>query len=123
MVSAASLLTSTEPRSNVKSLAKRSMPRFESNVTSSGWAMARRSIGVPAGYSPTAFGGQCDALAVRGETAKHDKTTIYVGSQIPYGDRDQTAATLGKEPEEVRVVATLMGGGFGGKEDIVGQLF
>ena len=80
------------------------------------------SIGVPAGYIPTAFGGQCDALAVRGETAKHDKTTIYVGSQIPYGDRDQTAAALGKEPEEVRVVATLMGGGFGGKEDIVGQI-
>ena len=80
------------------------------------------SIGVPAGYVPTAFGGQCDALAVRGETAKHDKTTIYVGSQIPYGDREQTAAALGKEPEEVRVVATLMGGGFGGKEDIVGQI-
>jgi len=80
------------------------------------------SIGVPAGYIPTAFGGQCDALAVRGETAKHDKTTIYVGSQIPYGDRDQTAAALGKDPEEVRVVATLMGGGFGGKEDIVGQI-
>jgi len=80
------------------------------------------SIGIPAGYVPTAFGGQCDALAVRGETAKHDKTTIYVGSQIPYGDRDQTAAALGVEPEEVRVVATLMGGGFGGKEDIVGQI-
>jgi len=80
------------------------------------------SIGVPAGYVPTTFGGQCDALAVRGETAKHDKTTVYVGSQIPYGDRDQTAATLGKDPEEVRVVATLMGGGFGGKEDIVGQI-
>lgn len=80
------------------------------------------SIGIPAGYVPSAFGGQCDALAVRGETAKHDKTTIYVGSQIPYGDRDQTAAALGKDPEEVRVVATLMGGGFGGKEDIAGQI-
>jgi selenium-dependent xanthine dehydrogenase len=80
------------------------------------------SIGVPAGYVPTAFGGHCDALAVRGETAKHDKTSIYVGSQIPYGDRDQTAAALGVQPEEVRVVATLMGGGFGGKEDIVGQI-
>jgi len=80
------------------------------------------SIGVPAGYDPTNFGGRCDALAVRGETARHDKTTIYVGSQIPYTDRDQAAATLGVEPDEVRVVATLMGGGFGGKEDIVGQI-
>jgi xanthine dehydrogenase molybdenum-binding subunit len=80
------------------------------------------SIGVPAGYDPAEFGGLCDGLAVRGETAKHDKTTIYVGSQIPYADRDQAAATLGVEPDAVRVVATLMGGGFGGKEDIVGQI-
>jgi len=80
------------------------------------------SIGVPAAYDPTNFGGNCDALAVRGETARHDKTTIYVGSQIPYMDRDQAAATLGVEPDAVRVVATLMGGGFGGKEDIVGQI-
>ena len=80
------------------------------------------SIGVPAGYDPTNFGGRCDALAVRGESARHEKTTIYVGSQIPYTDRDQAAATLGVEPDEVRVVATLMGGGFGGKEDVVGQI-
>jgi len=80
------------------------------------------SIGVPAGYDPTNFGGHCDALAARGETARHNKTTIYAGSQIPYADRDQAAATLGVEPDEVRVVATLMGGGFGGKEDIVGQI-
>ncbi|MCK5366148.1 MAG: molybdopterin-dependent oxidoreductase, partial [Gammaproteobacteria bacterium] len=80
------------------------------------------SIGVPAGYNPADFGGNCDTDAVRGETAKHDKTTIYAGSQIPYLDREQTAATLGVEPDEVRVVATLMGGGFGGKEDVVGQI-
>ena len=80
------------------------------------------SIGVPAGYDPTHFGGRCDVLAVRGETATHDKTTIYVGSQIPYTDRDQAAATLGVAPDAVRVVATLMGGGFGGKEDIAGQI-
>ena len=80
------------------------------------------SIGVPAGYNPADFGGICDTDAVRGDTAKHDKTTIYAGSQIPYLDREQTAATLGVEPDEVRVVATLMGGGFGGKEDVVGQI-
>ena len=80
------------------------------------------SIGIPAGYDPTNFGGHCDVLAVRGESARHDKTTIYVGSQIPYTDRDQAAATLGVAPDRVRVVATLMGGGFGGKEDIAGQI-
>jgi xanthine dehydrogenase molybdenum-binding subunit len=80
------------------------------------------SIGVPAGYNPADFGGTCDTAASRGETAKHNKTTVYVGSQIPYQDREQTAAALGVEPEAVRVVATLTGGGFGGKEDISGQI-
>jgi xanthine dehydrogenase molybdenum-binding subunit len=80
------------------------------------------SIGVPAGYDPAHFGGPCERGATSGETARHDKTTIYVGSQIPYTDRDQAAAALGVPPTSVRVVATLMGGGFGGKEDIVGQI-
>ena len=80
------------------------------------------AIGVPAGYNPADFGGTCDPGAARGDTALHDKTSIYVGSQIPYLDREQAAAALGVEPERVRVVATLMGGGFGGKEDIAGQI-
>ena len=80
------------------------------------------SIGVPAAYNPADFGGTLHAAAVRGENAKHEKTTIYVGSQIPYQDREQTAAALGVAPESVRVVATLTGGGFGGKEDIAGQI-
>lgn len=80
------------------------------------------AIGVPAGYNPVSFGGMLDPQAVRGETAQHDKTSIYVGSQIPYLDRDQAAAALGLEPEKVRVIATLMGGGFGGKEDVAGQV-
>jgi len=80
------------------------------------------AIGVPAGYNPANFGGNYEAEAARGETALHDKTSIYVGSQIPYLDRAQAAAALGLEPERVRVIATLMGGGFGGKEDIAGQI-
>ena len=80
------------------------------------------AIGVPAGYNPANYGGFCDPEALRGESALHDKTSIYVGSQIPYLDRDQVAAALGMKPESVRVVATLMGGGFGGKEDIAGQI-
>ena len=80
------------------------------------------AIGVPAGYNPADFGGIFDPEAARGETAIHNKTSIYVGSQIPYLDRDQAAAALGVEPEQVRVIATLMGGGFGGKEDVAGQI-
>ena len=79
------------------------------------------AIGVPAGYNPSEYGGHYDPAAARGETALHSKVTIYVGSQIPYLDRDQVAAALGVETEAVRVVATLMGGGFGGKEDVAGQ--
>jgi xanthine dehydrogenase molybdenum-binding subunit len=47
---------------------------------------------------------------------------IYVGSQIPYSDRSQVAAALGWPEERVHVIGQLMGGGFGGKEDIAGQI-
>jgi CO/xanthine dehydrogenase Mo-binding subunit/aerobic-type carbon monoxide dehydrogenase small subunit (CoxS/CutS family) len=63
------------------------------------------SIGVPAGYDKD-----------------HPKVTVYVGSQIPYADRAQIAAALGLPEDQVRVVGTLIGGGFGGKEDIMGQI-
>ena len=47
---------------------------------------------------------------------------VYVGSQIPYADQDQVAAALDLPQEKVRVRGPLIGGGFGGKEDIVGQI-
>ncbi|PKO14232.1 MAG: aldehyde oxidoreductase [Chloroflexi bacterium HGW-Chloroflexi-10] len=47
---------------------------------------------------------------------------IYVGSQIPYADREQVAAVLGIPETQVRVIGQLIGGGFGGKEDIAGQI-
>lgn len=50
------------------------------------------------------------------------KVEIYVGSQIPYSDRDQVAEALGLPYDKVRVRGPLVGGGFGGKEDIVGQI-
>ena len=57
-----------------------------------------------------------------GYDEEHYKLTVYVGSQIPYADRDQIAAAMALEPEAVRVRGTLIGGGFGGKEDIMGQI-
>jgi xanthine dehydrogenase molybdenum-binding subunit len=80
------------------------------------------AIGVPAGYHPADFGGLVDPEATSGIQAVHPKLTVYVGSQIPYADRDQVAASMGLEKEQVRVVGTLIGGGFGGKEDIMGQI-
>jgi CO/xanthine dehydrogenase Mo-binding subunit/aerobic-type carbon monoxide dehydrogenase small subunit (CoxS/CutS family) len=47
---------------------------------------------------------------------------IYVGSQIPYSDREQVAGALGWPEEHVRIMGQFVGGGFGGKEDIAGQI-
>lgn len=47
---------------------------------------------------------------------------VYVGSQIPYADRNQIARVLGWPEEQVRVRGMMIGGGFGGKEDIAGQI-
>jgi len=48
--------------------------------------------------------------------------TVYVGSQIPFGDRKQVAAALALPLEKVRIVHTPVGGAFGGKEDISVQI-
>ncbi len=63
------------------------------------------AIGVPAGYDE-----------------EHEKVTVYVGSQIPYADRNQVAAALDLPDDAVRIVSPLVGGGFGGKEDIAAQI-
>ena len=47
---------------------------------------------------------------------------VYVGSQIPYADREQVATALDVPQSQVRVRGPLIGGGFGGKEDIAGQI-
>lgn len=60
---------------------------------------------------------ECSIAVPEGE-----RMLIYVGSQIPYQDRSQVARALGWEESRVRVVGQLMGGGFGGKEDIAGQI-
>ena len=48
--------------------------------------------------------------------------TVYVGSQIPFADRAQIAASLAIAEEKVRVVHMPTGGAFGGKEDICTQI-
>jgi CO/xanthine dehydrogenase Mo-binding subunit/aerobic-type carbon monoxide dehydrogenase small subunit (CoxS/CutS family) len=53
---------------------------------------------------------------------ENGRMEIYVGSQIPYKDRQQVARALGVDEQRVRIVGQLMGGGFGGKEDIAGQI-
>lgn len=60
---------------------------------------------------------ECSIAVPEGE-----RMLVYVGSQIPYQDRTQVAAALGWDENRVRIVGQLMGGGFGGKEDIAGQI-
>ena len=47
-----------------------------------------------------------------------DRMEVTVTTQAPYMDRDEIALILGIEPEQVRVIPTACGGGFGGKLDI-----
>ena len=50
------------------------------------------------------------------------RVVVYVGSQIPFSDRAQIAASLALSEDRVRVVQTKVGGAFGGKEDIAAQI-
>ncbi len=65
---------------------------------------------------------ECAIAVPAGFDKAHQKLTIYVGSQIPYEDRRQAARALSLNEDDVRVRGTLIGGGFGGKEDIAGQI-
>jgi xanthine dehydrogenase molybdenum-binding subunit len=57
-----------------------------------------------------------------GRVADDGRIEVYVGSQIAYADRRQIAAALGVPEAQVRVIGQMIGGGFGGKEDIAGQI-
>ncbi len=43
------------------------------------------------------------------------RLTVWLSTQTPHQDRDALAASLGVAPDQVRVVAPDVGGGFGGK--------
>jgi aldehyde oxidoreductase len=47
-----------------------------------------------------------------------DRIEVVASTQTPYMDRDEIALILGLAPEQVRVVPTACGGGFGGKLDL-----
>ncbi len=47
-----------------------------------------------------------------------DRIEVVACTQTPYMDRDELAPILGIQPEQVRVIPTAVGGGFGGKLDL-----
>jgi CO/xanthine dehydrogenase Mo-binding subunit/aerobic-type carbon monoxide dehydrogenase small subunit (CoxS/CutS family) len=52
-----------------------------------------------------------------------DRIEVQACTQSPYLDRDEMAAILGIAPEDVRIVPTAVGGGFGSKLDLSVQPF
>jgi xanthine dehydrogenase molybdenum-binding subunit len=50
------------------------------------------------------------------------RITVYCGGQIPFGDRSQIAASLNLPEDRIRVINCLIGGAFGGKEDVSVQI-
>ena len=52
-----------------------------------------------------------------------DRLEMTVSTQAPYLDRDDTAAILGIAPEDVRIIPSACGGGFGSKLDLSVQPF
>lgn len=50
-----------------------------------------------------------------------DRVTVVASTQTPYMDRDEVALVLGIAPDQVRIVPTACGGGFGGKLDMAVQ--
>jgi selenium-dependent xanthine dehydrogenase len=48
--------------------------------------------------------------------------TVYAGSQIPFDDQRQIAASLDLPQKKVRIIQTQVGGAFGGKEDVHVQI-
>ncbi len=55
------------------------------------------------------------ALVVPGPDGR---MTAWIGTQDPFGARADLAATLGRDPESIRVVVPAIGGGFGAKGDL-----
>lgn len=60
-------------------------------------------------------------IEVDGTVSRYDedgRVTVYAPNQDPFGDYDQLVEVLGLSKEQVRVVHTTTGGGFGGKLEL-----
>ncbi|HTZ79076.1 MAG TPA: molybdopterin cofactor-binding domain-containing protein [Stellaceae bacterium] len=47
-----------------------------------------------------------------------ERIEIFATTQTPYMDRDEIALIMGLRPEQVRIIPSAVGGGFGGKLDL-----
>ncbi len=53
-----------------------------------------------------------------GREGGRERLTVFATTQTPYMDRDELAWMFALQPEQVRIVPSAVGGGFGGKLDI-----
>ena len=66
--------------------------------------------------------GNAIAVAPGSEDGSGDfDLTVWVGTQMPHGWRDQAAELFGVEPARLRVIAPHVGGAFGGKVGMVAE--
>ena len=88
---------------------------LDKGVGDVGQAFSSAPIMVEASYT-TAFIAHVP-LETRSAVAKweNERVTIWVGTQVPFGVRRQTAMKLGIDEANVRVIVPPTGGGFGGK--------
>lgn len=54
---------------------------------------------------------------------ENNKLTIHVGGQYPHRDASQIARILNIPEEEIRVINSPLGGGFGGKDELTTQAY
>ena len=73
-------------------------------------------------YVPSADHAFLEPEAALATVDEGGNVLVYVGSQIPFGDQQQIAASLDLPVDQVRVIQTSVGGAFGGKEDIAAQI-
>jgi len=100
------------PKGNLLSTTKIKRGNTEEALTKSVHIVTNRFITPPTEH---AFMEPESALAIPQEDGG---VTIYVGDQSVYDDQHGIMAMLGLPAEKVRVISKLVGGGFGGKEDL-----
>jgi len=57
-----------------------------------------------------------------GHSDENGNIVLYVGGQSPYRDQLQIARALGIPREKIRVISSIVGGAFGGKDEVTVQI-
>jgi len=57
-----------------------------------------------------------------GHLDENGNVVLYVGGQCPYRDQLQIARALGIPREKIRVISSIVGGAFGGKDEVTVQI-